>query len=70
MSLVSLLSRREIEEYYEDVSLPIVDRNRIDGVKEISVRLEFEGKTLEDIIRFEVRLIDTGVHTTLDIRCH
>lgn len=69
-TLVSSLPREEIENYYKDVSLPVVDKNRIDELREIPVRLEFKDETLTGKIYFRLLLIDTGSHTTLDIRCH
>jgi len=75
-SMVSTLSRSEIEHYYEGVMLPRVSFGRqwdelFGSPTVMNVRLEFnESKSDEDAQYFTLTLFDIGLDITLDYRCH
>ncbi len=73
-SMVSTLSREEIEAYYADVTLPRVSFGRWDSVyasiRDVPVELEFEQVGPDGRIYFRVVLFDVGLDVNLDPRCH
>jgi hypothetical protein len=71
-TLVSAISRDEIEAYYQAVALPAVgsdSRSAING--RILVGLSFaDAASLAGQVYFTVTLADTGYPPGFDIRCH
>lgn len=75
-TMVSTLSREEIERYYEGVMLPRVSfgaqwDGRYDSPTVTEIRLKFdESQTDETKSFFTLSSVDGGLDITLDIRCH
>jgi hypothetical protein len=75
-SMISTLSREEIEQYYEGVMLPRVSfgaqwDSMYDSPTVTKIRLEFdESQTDETKSFFILSLFDVGLDVTLDVRCH
>ena len=67
---ITTLSREEIEQYYRDVSLPVVDPGSPYRPDAIAVGLAFEEVSGDGKLHFTLALYDIGPDTTLDFRCH
>jgi hypothetical protein len=74
ISLVTELSREEINAYYKDVTFPAVSGQPTEekpwkGL--IRVRVQFEDKeSIDERLQFTISIADIGYPSNGDIRCH
>lgn len=66
-SLLTELSRAEIEAYYRDLTLPAVDSS---SHGRIEVQVQFHESQQDGRLHFTVELVDVGYPPGFDIRCH
>jgi hypothetical protein len=74
-AMSSLLSREEIERYYDGAEFPRISFGQwnqvYDRPNRIGVHLDFDELQSNEVeTYFNLTLLETGSHTTLDIRCH
>ena len=73
-SLTSKLDRAALETYYQDVTIPRIDKEPLyseyDQKEFVSIILEFdETNSSDEVIHFTITAIDAGYPAGLDFRC-